>query len=74
MKVGDRISVKESIKIYTNPSCKGEAFDIKGLEGEIVAVITEWHGRPISPNYPYQVKLGDKFKVHLGDYEMEAIA
>ncbi|AFY72457.1 Ferredoxin thioredoxin reductase variable alpha chain [Synechococcus sp. PCC 7502] len=71
MKVGDRISVVESIKVYHHPSHKGEAFDIQGLEGEIIAIITEWHGRPISPNYPYEVKLGDKFKVHLGSHEIK---
>jgi len=73
MKVGDRISVKESIKVFNHPNHKGEAFDIQGLEGEIVAVITEWHGRPISPNYPFQIQLGEKFKVHLGDHEIEII-
>ena len=74
MKVGDRINVKASIEVYNHPTCKGKAFDIKDLEGEIVTVITEWHGRPISPNYPYQVKLGEKFKVHLGDHEIEVIS
>ncbi len=74
MKIGDRISVKASINIYHHPSCKGQAFEIKGAEGEIVAVINEWQGRPISPNYPYEIKLGEKFKVHLGDHEFEVIA
>jgi hypothetical protein len=74
MKVGDRISVTQSIKVYNHPTSKGIAFDIKDCQGQIVAVITEWQGRPISPNYPYQVQLGDKFKVHLGEHEIELIA
>jgi hypothetical protein len=73
MKVGDRISVNQSIKVYNHPTSKGTAFDIKDSQGEIVAIITEWQGRPISPNYPYQVQLGDKFKVHLGEHEIELI-
>lgn len=74
MKVGDRISVKESINVFHHPSCKGKAFDIKNCQGEIIAIIHEWHGRPISPNYPYQVQLADKLKVHLGDHEIEIIS
>ncbi|MEE3720017.1 ferredoxin-thioredoxin reductase variable chain [Tumidithrix elongata RA019] len=74
MKVGDRIRVKESIKVYHHPEHKGSAFDIKGLEGEILQVIADWHGRPISPNYPLEVKLGNKFKAHVSEYELELIS
>ncbi len=74
MKVGDRISVKASITVYHHPSCKGKAFNIEGSQGEIIAVINDWHGRPISPNYPYQIQLDDKLKVHLGDHEIEVIS
>jgi Ferredoxin thioredoxin reductase variable alpha chain len=73
MKVGDRVVVKESIQVYHHPEHKAQAFDIKGIEGEIVSIINDWQGRPISPNYPYQVKLGDKFKTHLADYEIEVL-
>ena len=73
MKVGDRINVKTSIEVYNHPTSKGKPFDIKDLKGEIITVLTEWHGRPISPNYPYEVQLGEKFKVHLGEHEIEII-
>lgn len=73
MKVGDRIRVKASINVYHHPAHKKEAFDIKGMEGEIINILTEWHGRPISPNYPFEVKLGDKFHAHLGDHEIEPV-
>jgi hypothetical protein len=73
MKIGDRVRVTKSIKVYTHPEHRGEAFDIEGMEGEIINIITDWHGRPISPNYPIQVQLGKKFKVHLGEPELELI-
>ncbi len=41
------------------------------MEGEIIRLHTEWNGRPISPNYPYEVKLAPKFTTHLGDHEVE---
>jgi hypothetical protein len=74
MKAGDRIRVKESIKVYHHPEHKGTAFDIKGLDGEIIQVIGDWQGRPISPNYPFEVKLGAKFKAHLSEHEVEVIS
>ena len=73
MKIGDRVRVKESIQVYHHPEHKAKAFDIKNMEGEIVSIITDWNGRPISPNYPVEVKLGDKFKTHLAEHELEQI-
>lgn len=73
-KIGDRIIVKESIKIYTHPQHKGQPFDIQGLEGEVVDILFTWQERPISPNYPYQVQLNPRLKVHLGEYEIAPIS
>jgi hypothetical protein len=73
MKVGDRIRVKESVVVYHHPEHRGEAFDIKGIEGEIVDIVTQWQGRPVSANLPLLVQISKKFKVHLRENEVEII-
>lgn len=73
MNVGDRIRVKESVIVYHHPQHKKEPFDIKGMEGEIIGILTEWQGRPISANFPIQVKFDKKFRAHLRDDEVETI-
>ncbi len=73
MKVGDRVRVIESVVVYHHPEHKGEAFDIKGLEGEVVAIVTEWKERPVSANLPIKVKFTKKFKAHLRTSELEQI-
>jgi hypothetical protein len=73
MKVGDRVRVKESVVVYHHPEHRGEAFDIKGIEGEIVDIVTQWQGRPVSANLPLLVQVTKKFKVHLRENEVEII-
>jgi len=73
MKVGDRVRVSESVIVYHHPEHRGEAFDIKGLEGEVVAIVTQWKERPVSANLPIQVKFTKKFKAHLRTSELEQI-
>jgi hypothetical protein len=73
MKVGDRVRVKESVVVYHHPSHQNAAFDIKGLEGEVVKLASEWKGQPISANFPLVVKFEGKFRAHLRDIELEAI-
>lgn len=73
MKVGDRVRVKESIVVYHYPGHRNEPFDIKGLEGEVKAIVKEWKGRPVSANFPVQVKFEGKFKAHLREDELEKI-
>ena len=73
MNVGDRVRVKESVVIYHHPEHRGEAFDIKGLEGEVFGIATEWKGKPVSANFPIQVKFTKKFKAHLRTDELETI-
>lgn len=79
MNVGDRVRIKESVIFYHHPLHRNEAFDAKGLEGEIVKVLSDYQGRPISPNFPVQVVFeveGAKrpFKAHLHTSELELIA
>ncbi|MEM9926263.1 MAG: ferredoxin-thioredoxin reductase variable chain [Cyanobacteria bacterium P01_D01_bin.50] len=73
MKVGDRVCVSESVIVYHHPEHRGEAFDIKGLEGEVINIATEWQGRPVSANLPIRVKFTKKFKAHLRTTELETI-
>lgn len=73
MKVGDRVRVKDSVVVYHHPEHRGQAFDLKGSEGEIAAIVTQWQGRPVSANFPLLVQFSKKFKAHLRDNELEII-
>ncbi|TVQ62813.1 MAG: ferredoxin--nitrite reductase [Spirulina sp. DLM2.Bin59] len=73
MNVGDRIRVKTSVVVYHHPEHKKTAFDIQGLEGEILAFVTEWQGRPVSANFPILVKFDKKFRAHLREDEIEVL-
>ena len=74
MKVGDRVRVKESVIVYHNPENRNQPFDIKGIEGEVIGLITEWQGRPVSANLPVYVQFTKKFKVHLRQDELEVLS
>ena len=73
MKIGDRVRVKESVVVYHYPGKKKQPFDVKGLEGEVMDIMTEHKGRPISPNLPVVVKFEKKFKAHFQQRELETI-
>ena len=73
MKVGDKVRVIESVVVYHHPEHRGEAFDIKGLVGEVFNIATEFKGRPVSANLPVRVQFSKKFKAHLRTTELEAI-
>ncbi len=74
MKVGDRVRVKESVIVYNYPPSKKQPFDIKGLEGDIIDILTDWQGRPISPNLPVLVKFDKKFRAHFRQDELEIVS
>lgn len=74
MKVGDRVRVKESVIIYHHPEHRSQPFDIKGLEGELIAFADEWQGKPISANLPIYVQFSKKFKAHLRENELEVLS
>lgn len=73
IKVGDRVKVTESVIVYHHPEHKQKPFDIKGLEGELMKIVTEWQGRPVSANFPYLVKFEKKFKAHLQEHEISIL-
>ncbi len=73
MKVGDRIRIKESVLVYHNPEHRNQPFDLKDMEGDVLAIVTEWQGRPVSANLPIQVQFNKKFRAHLKEGEVELV-
>ncbi|MEB3310196.1 MAG: ferredoxin-thioredoxin reductase variable chain [Snowella sp.] len=73
MKVGDRVRVKTSIIVYHHPDHRQQPFDIHGMEGEIIAILNDWQGRPISANLPILVKFTKPFRGHFREDELEIL-
>nr|WP_309245642.1 ferredoxin-thioredoxin reductase variable chain [Desmonostoc muscorum] len=73
MKVGDRVRVKDSVVIYHHPEHRNQAFDLKGTEGDVIGIVTQWQNRPVSANLPILVQFTKKFKAHLRENELEII-
>ncbi|MBC1239697.1 ferredoxin-thioredoxin reductase variable chain [Nostoc sp. 2RC] len=73
MKVGDRVRVKDSVVIYHHPEHRNQPFDLKGTEGEVIDIVTQWQGRPVSANLPILVQFTKKFKAHLRENELETL-
>lgn len=74
MQIGDRVRVVISVIVYHHPQHKKQPFDLQGLEGEIVDILNEYQGRPISANLPILVQFEPKFKAHLRDNELEILS
>ena len=73
MQPGDQVKVSSSVVVFHHPQHRGQAFDLNGQEGEVVTVLNDWKGRPISPTLPVVVAFG-KLKVHLRADELTAQA
>lgn len=73
IKVGDRVKVQNSVIVYHYPDHRNEAFDMVGQEGEVIAIVREWQGRPVSANLPVLVKFGGKFRAHFHENELEVL-
>ena len=77
MKIGDRVRVNTSVIVYHHPEHKKSEFDLNGMAGEIVNILTEWQGRPISANLPIVVKFSEglkkPFQAHLREAELDLI-
>ena len=71
--IGDQVRVKESVVVYHHPDHRNQAFDLKGQEGEVIQVVKELNGKPISANFPYVIKFSGKFRAHLQAHELEKI-
>lgn len=71
--IGDQVRVKESVVVYHHPEHRNQAFDLKGQEGEVIQVVKELNGKPISANFPYIIKFSPKFRAHLQAHELEKV-
>ncbi len=71
MQPGDQVRVCQSVVVYHHPEHRGEAFDLKGQQGEVKTVLDDWKGRVISPTLPVIVVFG-KFRAHFRPDELEA--
>jgi len=71
MQPGDQVVVSECVVVYNHPQHRGEAFDLQGQQGEVVQVLNDWKGRPISPTLPIVVAFG-KFRAHFRPDELRA--
>jgi len=69
MQPGDRVRVSRSVVVYNHPSQRNSAHDLEGQEGEVLEVLREWKGRPISPTLPVVVVFG-KFRAHFHEDEL----
>ncbi len=72
--VGSRVRVAKSVIVYHHPEHRNQPFDLQGQEGEVVGVLREWQGKPVSANLPFIVKFGPKFKAHFQGQELEAVS
>ncbi len=73
MEVGTRVKVITSVVIYNHPEHRNQPFDMQGQAGEIIGLANEYHGKPISANFPYIVKFAPKHKIHLNADEIETV-
>ena len=64
------MTVCQSVVVFNHPQHRGEAFDMEGQQGEVVQVLSEWKGRPISPNLPVIVAFG-KYRAHFRPEELQ---
>ncbi len=72
MQQGDQVRVCRSVVVYNHPLHRGEAFDMEGQEGEVLNVLNDWKGRPISPTLPVVVVFG-KFRAHFREDELASV-
>jgi hypothetical protein len=77
IEVGSRVRVKESVIVYHHPEHRNQPFDMKGSEGDVLNVIEELDGKPISANLPVQVLFlvgKKKLRAHFRPDEVEAVS
>ena len=72
--VGSRVRVAKSVVVYHHPEHRNQPFDLKDQEGEVIQVMREWQGKPISANFPYLIKFGGRFRAHLQAAELELLS
>jgi len=70
MPPGARVTVGQSGVVYHHPEHRGQAFDLKGQQGEVFQVLNDYKGRTISPTLPVIVAFG-RFRAHFRSDELE---
>jgi len=73
MQPGDQVKVCQSVVVFHHPEHRGQAFDLQGQQGEVVTVLNDYKGRPISPTLPLIVAFG-RFRAHFRADELESVA
>lgn len=58
--------------VYHHPEHRGQAYDLQGQQGEVLQVLNDFKGRPISPTLPLVVAFG-RFRAHFRGDELEAV-
>ena len=69
MQVGDKVTVMSSVVVFNHPNARGNPYELKGHIGEIVVILENWNGKPISPNLPVVVAFG-RYKAHFRHDEL----
>jgi hypothetical protein len=72
MQAGDQVRVSSNVVVFTHPEHRGAAYDMQGQQGEVVQVLEDWKGRPISPNLPVIVAFG-RFRAHFRAEELSPL-
>ncbi|MCS5692135.1 ferredoxin-thioredoxin reductase variable chain [Cyanobium sp. FGCU-6] len=72
MQPGDQVKVSRSVVVFNHPEHRNAAFDLEGQQGEVLNVLNDWKGRPISPTLPVVVAFG-KYRAHFRSDELEAV-
>lgn len=63
------MTVRQSVVVFHHPEHRGQAFDLQGQQGQVLEVLGEWKGRPISPTLPVVVAFG-RFRAHFRAEEL----
>jgi hypothetical protein len=69
MQPGDQVTVRQSVVVFHHPEHRGQAFDLQGQQGQVLEVLGDWKGRPISPTLPVVVAFG-RFRAHFRAEEL----
>ena len=72
MQAGDQVRESSNVVVFTHPEHRGAAYDLQGQQGEVVQVLEDWKGRPISPNLPVIVAFG-RFRAHFRAEELSPL-
>ena len=73
MQPGDQVKVFQRVVVFHHPEDRGQAFDLQGQQGEVLQVLNDFKGKPISPTLPLIVAFG-RFRAHFRADELEPVS